>query len=100
MFCHTTYKKSFLTRSQYLILAKGDFREMLAVEIISVTGGLLAGVALASMTDQISLIPGLFILIPGFLEMRGALSGMMSARLSSGLFLNVMKPRMLDRISK
>ncbi len=77
-----------------------DFREIFAVELISVTGGLLAGVALASMTNQISLIPGLFILIPGFLEMRGALSGMMSSRLSSGLFLGVVKPRMADRISK
>ncbi|MBI2579757.1 MAG: magnesium transporter [Candidatus Aenigmarchaeota archaeon] len=75
-----------------------DFREILVVEIISVTGGLLAGIALASMTKQIYLIPGLFILIPGFLEMRGSLGGSMAARISSGLFLGVVKPRMGNRI--
>ena len=77
-----------------------DFREILAVELISVSGGLLAGVALASMTNQIFLIPGLFILIPGFLEMRGSLGGSMAARLSSGLFLGVVRPKMSDRTAK
>ncbi|MBI2172695.1 MAG: magnesium transporter [Candidatus Aenigmarchaeota archaeon] len=77
-----------------------DFREILAVELISVSGGLLAGVVLASMTNQIYLIPGLFILIPGFLEMRGSLGGSMAARLSSGLFLGVVRPKMNDRTAK
>ncbi|MDI6721513.1 MAG: magnesium transporter [Candidatus Aenigmarchaeota archaeon] len=77
-----------------------DFREILVVEIISVTGGLIAGLALATFTNQILLVPGLFILIPGFLEMRGNLGGSMAARLSSGLFLGVVKPKMKDKIAK
>lgn len=35
----------------------------------------------------------MFILIPGFLELRGNISGSLSSRLSSGLFLGVIKPK-------
>ena len=79
-------------------MANRDLREMLWAEFISVTGGVLAGVALATMTRQLMLIPGLFILIPGFLSMRGAVGGSLSSRISSGLFLGVVKPKMTDRI--
>lgn len=71
-----------------------DFREILTAEFISVTGGVLAGTALAFATGEIALIPGLLIVLPGFLEMRGNVSGSLSSRLSSGLFLGVVKPRM------
>ena len=52
-----------------------DFREIVSAEFISITGGLMAGLILSFMLDKIYLVPGLFILIPGFLEMRGSLSG-------------------------
>lgn len=65
-----------------------DFREILTVEMISVTGGLLAGLALTLVTDKLYLIPGLLILLPGFLEMRGNISGSLSARLSAGLHVH------------
>lgn len=70
-----------------------DFREIFYSEIVSLTGGVAAGAMLAAATDQIMLVPGLLILLPGFLEMRGGIAGSMSARLSSALFLKVMKPR-------
>jgi len=70
-----------------------DFSEMLTSEIISVTGGLLAGTVLAFATNQIALVPGLFILLPGFLEMRGNISGTTAARLGSGLWTGALKPR-------
>ena len=76
-----------------------DFRQMLSIELVSVTGGLCAGLLLAFATDQIELIPGLLILLPGFFEMRGNISGSLSARLSSALFLGVLKPRVRnDRV--
>jgi mgtE-like transporter len=71
-----------------------DFREILTSEIISVTGGLAAGTMLAFFTDKLYLIPGLLILLPGFLEMRGNISGSLSARLSSGLLLGALNPKM------
>lgn len=70
-----------------------DFREILSGEFLSLTGGIAAGFILASALDKIMLVPGLLILLPGFLEMRGAISGTMSARLSSALFLKVTKPK-------
>ena len=75
-----------------------DFREIFSAEIISITGGLLAGVMLSFIMDKIYLVPGLFILIPGFLEMRGSLGGSLASRISSGLFLGVVKPTFNDRI--
>ncbi len=77
-----------------------DFKEILFSEIISVSGGLLTGTLLAFAVDKIYLVPGLFILIPGFLEMRGSLGGSLASRISSGLFLGAVKPSFGDRIVK
>ena len=73
---------------------KKDAKEIAASEIFSMTGGLLAGLMLTFVTDKLSLVPGLLILIPGFLEMRGNISGSLSARLSAGLFVGSLKPRL------
>ncbi len=64
-----------------------ELRQILAAEFVSLTGGLLAGLMLSSIKHEIALVPGLLILLPGFLEMRGNLSGTLSARLSSALHL-------------
>jgi len=68
------------------------FKEIFSTQIISIFGGLIVGVLLVIYTDNILLIPGMFVLIPGFLEMRGNISGSLAARLSSGLFLGFIKP--------
>lgn len=64
-----------------------EFREIFSAEIISMTGGLLAGSILAAYINKILLIPGLLILLPGFLEMRGNISGSLAARLGTALDL-------------
>jgi mgtE-like transporter len=68
-----------------------DFREIMTGEFISLTGGIFAGFLLTFATDKLYLVPGLFILFPGFMEMRGNISGSLSARLTSGLHVGVMK---------
>lgn len=73
-----------------------DFREIFSSQVVSILGGLIAGTILAVYTNQILLIPGMLILLPGFLEMRGNISGSFASRLSSGLFLGVVKPRIRD----
>lgn len=69
-----------------------SFKEILVSGIMSTSGGLFAGILLATFTDKILLIPGMLVLLPGFLEMRGNISGTLAARISSGLFVHVIKP--------
>lgn len=71
-----------------------DFGEISAAELVSVTGGVFAGIMLAFMINRIDVVPGMLILLPGFLEMRGNISGSLSARLSAALFLRYTKPRL------
>lgn len=72
-------------------MKKGEFKEIFFSQLISITFGLLAGTILAVYTDKLLLIPGMLILLPGFLEMRGNISGSLASRISSGLFLGVIK---------
>lgn len=68
-----------------------NFEEIFVTQIISLIIGLVVGVSLAIYKEKILLIPGMIILLPGFLEMRGNISSTFAARLSSGLFLGVIK---------
>jgi mgtE-like transporter len=70
-----------------------SFKEIFLSQVVSILGGLIAGTFLAVYVDKILLIPGMFILLPGFLEMRGNISGSFASRLSSGLFLRVVNPK-------
>ena len=70
-----------------------DFDEILGIEFVSLTGSLLAGFLLALIIGDLRLLPGLLVLLPGFLEMSGDISGSLAARLSSGLFLRAVEPR-------
>jgi len=67
-----------------------DFLEIFSGELIAVTGGLIAGLSLAIFKNKLLLIPGLFILLPGFLEMRGNISGSLAARIGSALHLGTL----------
>ena len=69
-----------------------NFKEIFFSQIVSIIGGLIAGTFLALYVDKLLLLPGMLILLPGFLEMRGNVSGTFASRLSSGLFLGVIKP--------
>ncbi len=69
------------------------FREILSFQIISLIIGLISGTMLAVYKDEILLIPSMLIIIPGFLEIRGDISGSFASRLSSGLFLKVINKK-------
>ncbi|MGC9058231.1 MAG: magnesium transporter [Candidatus Nanoarchaeia archaeon] len=77
--------------------ANKDFKEIFWAEIISITGGVLAGFFLALSLDKILLIPGMFILLPGFLEMRGNVSGSLAARLGTALDIGAIKPKLCQK---
>lgn len=66
-------------------------KDIIGGQFISVTGGLLAGLILASQVGHLELLPGFFILFPGFLELQGDLSGTLAARIGSHIHLNGIK---------
>ncbi len=68
-----------------------NFRDMLASQVVSVAGGLAVGTVLALYMEKTLLLPGMLIILPGLLEMRGSISGSLSSRIASGLFLGVFK---------
>jgi len=72
------------------------FKEILSSQMVSIAGGLIAGTLLAIYTDKLFIIPGMLILLPGFLEMRGNISGSLAARLTSGMFLKVVKKNKIN----
>jgi len=74
-----------------------NFREIFSAQIFAIIGGIIAGVILAIYMDKIFLIPGMLIIIPGFMAMRGNISGTFASRISSGLFLGVINPSKLNR---
>ena len=73
------------------IFAK-DFKEIAVSEFISISAGLPAGIMLAAFTDKILLVPGLFVLLPGFLALKGNIHGSLSSRITSALNLGKIKP--------
>ncbi|QQG39702.1 MAG: magnesium transporter [Candidatus Aenigmatarchaeota archaeon] len=73
-------------------LTHKDFTEIFAAETLALTGSVLTGVVLAIFLNRLELVPAFFIALPGFLEMRGAVGGSLSARLSSAMFVGHLKP--------
>lgn len=71
-------------------------KEILFSQVVSIIGGLIAGTILAVNANKLLLIPGMLVILPGFLEMRGNISGSMAARLTSGLFLGFVNPKKME----
>jgi mgtE-like transporter len=70
-------------------------RESFFSEVLSISGGTLAGVFLASgaMQNLLEKFPGLLIMVPGFLGLRGNILGAVSARVGTGLHTGLIEPK-------
>src|SRR3989338_6201567 len=68
-----------------------DFKEITATQFVSLTGGLMAGTILSTFSNNLLIVPGLFVLYPGFLALKGEIHGSLSARLSSALHIGDVK---------
>ena len=77
-----------------------DFLEISVSQFISITCGVIAGIGLLSFIDKLVLIPGLLIMLPGFLEMHGNISGSLAARISVLLHTNKIKPKHPNHLIK
>lgn len=74
-----------------------EFKEILVAELVALTGGLFAGSVLSVFMNRLELIPAMFVLIPGFLEMKGGVGGSLSARLGSALHKGTLKSKNPDK---
>ncbi len=70
-------------------------KESFFSEVLSISGGTLAGLFLASsaMRHLLENFPGLLIMIPGFLGLRGNILGAVSARIGTGLHTGLIEPK-------
>jgi len=70
-------------------------KESFFSEVLSISGGTLAGLFLASsaMRNLLENFPGLLIMIPGFLGLRGNILGAVSARIGTGLHTGLIEPK-------
>ena len=60
-------------------------RQGMAALSVSAVGNLPTGLALGFMTNRLSVLPGLFILIPAAIGMRGAIFGALGSRLGTSI---------------
>lgn len=70
-------------------------KESFFSEVLSISGGTLAGLFLASsvMKNLLENFPGLLIMVPGFLGLRGNILGAVSARVGTGLHMGLIEPK-------
>ena len=60
--------------------------------LICAIGGLFAGIILGNMTYFLETFPGLMVLIPGAIGMRGNIFGALGSRLGSNLHIGILSP--------
>jgi mgtE-like transporter len=70
-------------------IASKVFKETLPVVIGATIGELLAGLVLGGMQESLTLLPGLIVLIPAVLDLRGCISSALGSRLGSALHLGL-----------
>ncbi|MEM3066787.1 MAG: magnesium transporter [Nitrososphaerota archaeon] len=68
-------------------------KESTVAELLSVSGGIVAGIILSSMTGVLEKVPGMLAAIPAFLNMRGAIFSSFGARISTRLHIGELEPK-------
>jgi len=76
-------------------LLRKILKESIPILLFTTIGGVIAGVVLEDMRkDLILKVPGLLVLLPAILGMRGNISGALGSRLASALHLGLIDPRL------
>lgn len=73
-------------------LQKSVIKEGLIALLICAVGDLIAGIILGKMTFFLETFPGLLVLIPGAIGMRGNIFGSFASRLSTNLHIGILSP--------
>jgi len=71
---------------------KSVFKQSTIALLICAVGGLFAGVILGNMTYFLENFPGLMVIIPGAIGMRGNIFGALGSRLGSNLHIGTLSP--------
>jgi len=75
------------------LIARRIVRESFPVLVIAIVLDILAGTLVQTRTEAVFLpLPAFWIILPGFLEITGALGGILAARLGSKLHLGAVSP--------
>jgi len=77
-----------------MVGAKRILVESIPILALTTVGGVVAGLFLSEIMDNLALVPGLIILLPAVLGNRGNISGALGSRLASGLHLGLIKPEL------
>ncbi len=72
------------------------YREGVPALTVSAVGGLLAGVVLGGMRAEFRAVPGLLVLVPALLAMRGNVYGSLGARVATGLHQGLVSPQVRE----
>jgi len=72
--------------------SKSTIKESMIALLFCAVGGLFAGVILGNMTYFLESFPGLMVLIPGAIGMRGNIFGALGSRLGSNLHIGTLSP--------
>ena len=67
--------------------------EGLPALVLSSLGGIIAGLILGGMKTELQAIPGLLVLVPALLAIRGNVYGSLGARISTGLHQGLIEPK-------
>jgi mgtE-like transporter len=68
------------------------YRSAFPTVVVSALGGLLAGAVLGGMDAEFEAVPGLLVMVPAFLAIRGSVYGSLGSRLSSALHQGLLDP--------
>ena len=74
---------------------RGILRESFGVLVVALLFDLAAGVIIEQQESFLGRLPGLLVLLPGYLAVGGALGGILSSRLASKLHLGLIEPAAL-----
>jgi len=64
-------------------------KESLTILVLCATGGVIAGLLLHDMEGEVAKVPGVLVLLPAILGLRGNISGVLGSRLASALHLGL-----------
>ena len=78
--------------SEFFEIHKSSIKEGLIALLICAVGDLFAGIILGKMTFFLETFPGLLVIIPGAIGMRGNIFGSFASRLSTNLHIGLIAP--------